>query len=179
MSKLGEQMVRVLEVMIGNAVRRTEETVSQIQTQVLEIDSLSGFQRQAIDEVKGAAAQTAAEAVMERLQGLAKSNSELGEVIMPIIVALQFQDRLSQDLSSLLKAFVRFSRAIEETNGGRQVEENSFWATVAKEFTNIESRTLILKAALGEDYQNAEVDIRKSAELGNTRQRKRSAPPAA
>lgn len=163
MSALTAPMLQVLQAVINKTVKNTEDTVNQIQAQVLEITNLSEFQRNAIENVRGEAEKITSGNMVERLQELMKSNSELADVLMPIIVSLQFQDRLRQELESLLKAFTRFTEEASKDDPALAENPEPFWIEVAKGFTNIESREVVLKAAMGSDYQVNEADVRDAS----------------
>jgi hypothetical protein len=47
-------------------------------------------------------------------------------------------------------------------DGGKAVgaKNEAFWKDIAKNFTNIQSREVVLKAVFGPDYVNGEADVR-------------------
>lgn len=158
---LHESMTRVLNAILKKAVRDTEESVNQIQNQVLALTTLSEFQKEKISGVTRDGEARLPSDVYTELIELMHSNSELAGVLMPIITSLQFQDRLRQELESLSSTVdAVFSEETTDAAGESEFEE--FWRACARKFTNIESRKEVLKSALGETYQVREEDIRDS-----------------
>ncbi|BBH51756.1 hypothetical protein [Fluviispira sanaruensis] len=89
-----------------------------------------------------------------------EKNSHLMEIVGPIIMLLQFQDRMSQELNGLLnslKNIIEFIKTSSDSNF--PVPKNEFWVETSKNFTNYESRNIFLKIIFGDDYELQEVSI--------------------
>jgi uncharacterized membrane protein YheB (UPF0754 family) len=109
-------------------------------------------------------ARLATKCLHDRLQQIIADNQTMNEYIMPVILALQFQDRVRQELESINKSFedyfdfvdnlVQIVFAVEPTK--------NFWKKIAQNFTNLDARTLILKTSMGDDYLPDEEDLRTS-----------------
>ncbi|WP_186646567.1 hypothetical protein [Fluviispira vulneris] len=89
-----------------------------------------------------------------------EKNSHLMEIVGPIIMLLQFQDRMSQELNGLLNSLKNIIEYIKTSaNTNLPVPNDEFWVETSKNFTNYESRNLFLKIIFGDDYNLQEESI--------------------
>lgn len=114
-------------------------------------------------------ARHASKKLHDTLQSMTSGNGSLDETIMPVLVALQFQDSIRQELESILQGVEDFFRLVESQSAGADSTPISsrvdFWKQLAKHFKNIETRKLIHRTALGDDAQVEESDVR-NGQLG-------------
>lgn len=170
MSDISAAMNKVLEAVIKKVVSNAEESVTDIQMKLMEVSSLSDSQKEAIRRAtEEASASGAPGELLTRLQELLRANAGLSETLMPIVVSLQFQDRLRQELESLHATFRKFLERVGPGAGAfpDAAAAEEFWIACAKSYTNIESRTLVLKSALGEGYVVKEDDVRDTQAGGD------------
>jgi hypothetical protein len=108
-------------------------------------------------------ARKATKKLHDTLQSVTTSDAALNDYIMPVLVALQFQDNLRQELEGLIHCLEDYFREFRLTESVRvQMGEanRAFWRRLSKHFTNIEARDLVLQTALGESEAGLEQDIR-------------------
>jgi hypothetical protein len=109
-------------------------------------------------------ARLATKCLHDRLQQIIADNQTMNEYIMPVILALQFQDRVRQELESINKSFEDYFDFVDQlVHIVFEVEPTkNFWKKIAQNFTNLDARTVILKTSMGEDYLPDEEDLRTS-----------------
>ena len=111
-------------------------------------------------------ARKATKKLHDTLQNVTTSDAALNDYIMPVLVALQFQDNVRQELEALIRCtedYLHEFRIAETVRQKMSPETVSFWRRLAKHFTNIQARHLVLKTALGESEAGHEKDVRESA----------------
>jgi hypothetical protein len=111
-------------------------------------------------------ARKATKKLHDTLQNVTTSDAALNDYIMPVLVALQFQDNVRQELEALIRCTEDYFQEFHIAESVRQQmnpETVSFWRRLSKHFTNIEARDLVLKTALGESEAGHEKDVRESA----------------
>lgn|GEM_PF-5569244 len=112
-------------------------------------------------------ARKATKKLHDSLQLVTTSDAALNEYIMPVLVALQFQDNLRQELEGIISClhsyFLYFAEAGVSEAVAPYADDPSrdFWRSLAKNFTNIEARAIVLRTALGED-SGYEKDVRRA-----------------
>lgn len=80
----------------------------------------------------------------DSLQDLIDSSDQLSENIFPLLIALQFQDKMKQELMGVLAAlelFLQHDRTVVELDG----DFDEFWDKVRKGFNVVETRNAVLK----------------------------------
>ena len=101
----------------------------------------------------------------DTLQNLTTSDVALNDYIMPVLVALQFQDSVRQEIESVNKSFDDYIAFLSSVTGTIVFNEPSieFWNKISKNFNNIEARNIVLKTVFGADFEGSEKDVRKDA----------------
>lgn len=98
----------------------------------------------------------------DTLQHFTTSDAALNDYIMPVLVALQFQDAARQELEGVIRCVEQYFahyRPGDVIAPAREEPDRAFWQNAARNFTNIEARDLVLRTALG-DGVSGERDIR-------------------
>ena len=164
MSTFADEILAVVQGVIQKTIGDAEAAVNEIQTQLLALTALTDEQRAVIRQATEIPSQGVATMLLQKLGELMKSNSDLAEVLMPIIMSLQFQDRLRQELESLHKTLGLALPHVAADNGRTiGILNEEFWKDAAKTFTNIQSREVVMKAVFGPEYVNPESDVREAA----------------
>ena len=110
-------------------------------------------------------ARKATKKLHDTLQNVTTSDAALNDYIMPVLVALQFQDTVRQELEALIKCTEDYFSEFQLTDAVRVRMDDAnkaFWRRLAKHFTNIEARDLVLRTALGASEAGLEKDVRES-----------------
>lgn len=80
----------------------------------------------------------------ESLQEVVQSSEQLADLLMPLIISLQFQDKMKQQLVGVLRALELFmARDTVVVEGNVNFDE--FWTQVQKSFNVVETRNLVLR----------------------------------
>lgn len=111
-------------------------------------------------------ARKATKKLHDTLQNVTTSDAALNDYIMPVLVALQFQDNVRQELEALIRCTEDYFEEFRLAETVRQKMNEgtvAFWRRLSKHFTNIEARDLVLRTALGEEEAGREKDVRTSA----------------
>lgn len=89
----------------------------------------------------------------KQLEKLSESDKELANMIMPVIMALQFQDSVRQSLENIIKCFQEFanrSQGIAQKKLTGEFEKD-FWNTLENKFTTTDERNIVRKVVYGEN----------------------------
>lgn len=146
----GEEMKRVLN-----------ETASKIADAAAE-GNLEEIERLSSDPAYQAASK-GTKKLHDALQVYLHGEDAMSEYIMPTLISLQFHDRMRQDIEALMKTYDSYFAFVIQSVGSAAAESEpseQFWHSVAKNFTSIEAREVVLKTAFGDDYQINETDVR-------------------
>jgi hypothetical protein len=108
-------------------------------------------------------ARKATKKLHDTLQHFTTDDAALNDYIMPVLVALQFQDSLRQELEGVLKCVEQYFseyRAQDVVAPAKEPVDVAFWQQASRNFTNIEAREIVLEVALGAEGKRNEVDVR-------------------
>jgi chemotaxis regulatin CheY-phosphate phosphatase CheZ len=89
----------------------------------------------------------------KQLEKLSESDKELANMIMPVIMALQFQDSVRQSLENIIKCFQEFadrSQGITQQKLSGEFEKD-FWTILENKFTTTDERNIVRKTVYGEN----------------------------
>jgi chemotaxis regulatin CheY-phosphate phosphatase CheZ len=91
--------------------------------------------------------------ISKQLEKLSESDKELANMIMPVIMALQFQDSVRQSLENIIKCFQefasRFQGITQQKLAGDEAKE--FWTILENKFTTTDERNIVRKTVYGEN----------------------------
>ncbi len=151
-SEEGEQIKRVLN---DNAQAMVDAAERGDMDEVTRLSAAPSYQH----------ARKATKRLHDTLQNVTTSDQALNDYIMPVLVALQFQDNVRQELEGLIKCmedYFQEFRLAAEVRVRLDTTTVEFWTRLSRHFTNIEARQLVLRTALGEEVAD-ERDVRDKA----------------
>ena len=81
----------------------------------------------------------------DNLQEFMSSSESMGETIMPLLISLQFQDKLKQQLVGVMRALELFIQHDTVVINDTDINFDDFWTKVQKGFNVVETRNAILQ----------------------------------
>ena len=84
----------------------------------------------------------------DNLQELLSSSESMGDSIMPLLISLQFQDKMKQQLVGVVRALELFL-SHDTVVVDAAIDFDDFWTAVQKGFNVVETRNTILKIVKG------------------------------
>ena len=161
---------RILNLITERVVQTSEDSVLEITKIISDLSVLSEEQKEKLhstinDMESGNRTLNPKEdfdSLVNTLKRISTSSENISEHLMPILIALQFQDRVRQELEGLKLCFSECFDLISKLHDIRISPDDAvtFWRDLANNFKNLESRAVVLKAAFGESYDSLECDVR-------------------
>jgi len=96
--------------------------------------------------------------LVKQLEQLTEQDKHLAEVVAPVVVALQFQDRMRQSLENVIKTFNVFFSIMSSIRHEKLPEgfANSFWEQVESQFTSNKDRNVVRRIVFGEEHEETD-----------------------
>lgn len=97
--------------------------------------------------------------LVKQLEQLTEQDKHLAEIVAPVLMALQFQDRIRQSLENVIKTFNVFFSIMSSIRHEKLPEgfASSFWEQVENQFTSNKDRNVVRRIVFGDEYQEEDV----------------------
>ena len=95
----------------------------------------------------------------QQLEHLSKSDEQMGEMLCPVIMALQFQDSIRQSLENVVRSFNVFFHTmscLEHQKLPKGIAEE-FWSRIEGQFTTVTDRNVVRTVVFGPQTVNTDV----------------------